>query len=292
MGHRRILFAFLSICFFIFSSKLAFSKEVVQFGFCPKYNPRIMYQLYQPFVDYLNESTPYRFEIKLSRVYQETIHRLGRKEITIASCGPVSYVIAREKYPVRPILRTLNKDGKPFYWGMIVVRQDSPIRDLRDLKGKSFAFGQAWSTAGHILPEHYLARANVRLKDLKSYSFLKHHDSVVQAVLKGDVDAGAVKDVIAYKYQGNGLRFIFITDPIPTVPIVVRADGPKEMVESVKAALLKLNPKNPAHQKKMVHWDEEFKYGFTEAFDSDYHPIRKIYQMITKDQEGEGCNQD
>jgi hypothetical protein len=29
-----------------------------------------MYRLYQPFIDYLNESTPYQFEMKLSRVYQ------------------------------------------------------------------------------------------------------------------------------------------------------------------------------------------------------------------------------
>lgn len=286
----HILFCLIFLLFFI--SFPVHSKPVTPFGFCPKYNPRIMYQLYQPFVDYLTENTPYQFEIKLSRIYQETIHRLGRKEIIIASCGPVSYVIAREKYPVKPLLRTLNKEGKPFYRGIIVVRKDSPIHTLHDLKGRSFAFGQVWSTAGHILPEYHLARANVRLKDLKSPSFFRNHDAVAQAVLRGDVEAGAVKDVVAYKYQGNGLRFIFITDPIPTVPIVVRTDAPKEMTDPVKTALLKLNPQNPSHQKKMAEWDEEFRYGFTEASDSDYHFIRSIYQAIRKDQEGEGCNQD
>jgi len=34
-------------------------KERYYFGFCPKYNPRIMYQLYQPFIDYLSPNTPY-----------------------------------------------------------------------------------------------------------------------------------------------------------------------------------------------------------------------------------------
>ncbi len=48
----------------------AHSKEMVYLGFCPKYNSRIMYQLYQPFIDYLNETTPYHFEIKLTRFYQ------------------------------------------------------------------------------------------------------------------------------------------------------------------------------------------------------------------------------
>jgi phosphonate transport system substrate-binding protein len=262
---------------------LAFAEQVVPFGFCPKYNPRIMVQLYQPFIDYLNETTPYHFEIQLSRVYQDTIDRLGSGETVIASCGPVSYIKAKEQYKVKPILRALSKDGKPFYQGMIVVRKDSSIQDIRDLRGKSFAFGQAWSTASHILPEYYLLKANIRLKDLNHYSFLRHHDSVANAVLKGQFDAGAVKDVIAHKYQKEGLRFIFFTDPIPTVPIVVRKDAPAQMVQSVKAALLNLDPQNPIHQKKMAQWDEEFKYGFTEASDSEYDSIRKILRAVEKE---------
>jgi len=281
-SEKRFIIGVLSffIYFFFLTSLPVFSKQVVPFGFCPKYNPRIMYQLYQPFINYLNETTPYQFEIKLSRVYQDTIDRLGSGEIVIASCGPVSYIKAREKYDVKPILRALSKDGKPYYRGIIIVRQDSPIQNLSDLRGRSFAFGQAWSTASHILPEYYLIKANIRLKDLKEYSFLRHHDSVANAVLKGQFDAGAVKDIIAYKYQKDGLRFIFMTDPIPTVPIVVRVDAPQEMVTSVKTVLLHLNPKDPNHQKKMAHWDEEFKYGFTEVSDSDYDPIRKILKVM------------
>ena len=274
---------FFSTCFVFFAPFPLFSKPVVPFGLCPKYNPRIMYQLYQPFIEYLNEATPYEFEIKLSRVYEDTIERLGSGEIIIASCGPVSYIKAREKYPVKPILRALSKDGKPNYRGIIIVRQDSPIQNLNDLKGKSFAFGQAWSTASHIVPEYFLSKFNIKLKDLKHYDFLRHHDSVVNAVLKGQFDAGAVKDIIAYKSEKDGLRFIFFTDPIPTVPIVVRRDIAPEMVESVKAALLNLDPQNPIHQKRMIQWDEEFKYGFTEASDSDYDSIRKILRAVEKE---------
>jgi len=282
---KKFIIGFLSffIFFSFFVSSPAFSKQVVPFGFCPKYNPRIMYQFYQPFVDFLSETTPYQFEIKLFRIYQDTIDQLGRGEILIASCGPVAYVKAREKYDVKPIVRAISKDGKPYYRGIIIVRQDSPIQNLSELRGRSFAFGQAWSTAGHILPEYYLTKANIRLKDLKEYSFLRHHDSVANAVLKGQFDAGAVKDIIAHKYQKDGLRFIFFTEPIPTVPIVVRTDAPKGIVESVKTALLKLDPKNPDYQKMMAQWDEEFKYGFTEASDSDYDSIRKILRAVEKE---------
>ncbi|MHB9096352.1 MAG: phosphate/phosphite/phosphonate ABC transporter substrate-binding protein [Syntrophales bacterium] len=271
-----------------FSLPAAFSKQIVPFGFCPKYNPRIMYQLYQPFIDYLNENTPYQFEIKLSRLYRDTVERLGNKEILIASCGPTSYIRASARYPVKPILRPLSRGGKPYYHGIIFVRHDSLIQKFVDLKGKSFAFGPAWSTAGHILPEYHLRRAGIQLKDLREYAFLRHHDSVVNAVLKGRFDAGAVKDVVAYQHENKGLRFIYITDPIPTIPIIVHQEAPRELVAAVKSALLKIDPRDQNYIKRMVQWDEEFKYGFMETADSDYEVIRNILRSIPTDRDEKG----
>jgi phosphonate transport system substrate-binding protein len=270
----------------------SFSRQVVPFGLCPKYNPRIMYQLYQPFVDFLSENTPYRFEIKLFRSYQETIGRFGTGELQIASCGPVPYVISRERHGVKPLLRALNRDGKPFYRGIIIARRVGPIRTLADLKGRSFAFGQALSTAGHIVPQYHMMKAGVQTKDLKRFVYLRHHDSVVYAVLKGEVDAGAVKDIIAHRYQKEGLRFIFETDPIPTGLIAARPDAPGDLVNSVRTALLRLDPKNPADQNRIASWDEEFKYGFTQVSDSDYDPIRKILQAMNFDRDMRGGLQD
>jgi phosphonate transport system substrate-binding protein len=285
---KKLMLLSITMFFIPFHSTHAFSMETVPFGLCPKYNPRIMYQLYQPFIDYLNDNTPYRFEIKLSRVYQETVDRLGTGEVLISSCGPVSYIQAREKYNVQPVVRALNKDGNPFYRGIIIVRQDSPVQTLSDLKGKSFAFGQALSTAGHIVPQYHLMKEGVYPKDLKHFSYLRHHDSVVHAVLKGEFDAGAVKDVVAYKYEKEGLRFIFVTDPIPTVLITSRADVSKELVDAVRTALLKLDPNDPQDRRKMASWDEEFKYGFTLASDSDYDPIRNILRMMNLDRDMNG----
>lgn len=286
-GIPFVLFALFFVLLF-FPSPFAFSEEVLPFGFCPKYNPRIMVQLYQPFIDYLNETTPYQFELKLSRYYPEIVDQVGRGEILIASCGPVSYVKARERYGVRPIVRALSKNGKPSYRGITIVRRDSSIERLQDLKGKRFAFGQAWSTAGHLLPQYYLMKAGIRLRDLKEYAFLRHHDSVVGAVLKGQFDAGAVKDVVAYQHEKDGLRFIFVTEPIPTVPIMAAQKAPLEMIASVRSTLLRLGRDPSISPQRMALWDEEFKYGFTEAKDSDYDPIRVILRAIPLDSDKKG----
>src|SRR4030065_2536405 len=102
------------------------------------------------------------------------------------------------------------------------------------MKEWSCVFGPPAKASSHILPEYYLSKANIKLKDLKHYDFLRHHDSVANAVLKGQFDAGAVKDIIAYKYQNDGLRFIFMTAPIPTVPIFERIDASQKREKSAK----------------------------------------------------------
>jgi hypothetical protein len=39
----------------------------------------------------------------------------------------------------------------------------------------------------------------------------------------------------------------------------------------------------------MAQWDEEFKYGFTEATDSDYDSIRKILRVVQRESKVTGA---
>jgi phosphonate transport system substrate-binding protein len=208
-------------------------------------------------------------------------------ETPIAFCGPVPYLKAKEKFNVTPILRALTKDGDSYYRGIIITREDSPIRNLADLKKKSFAFAQEWSTAGHILPRYHLLNSGIRLEDFKQYAFLRSHDYVIESVLTGEFDAGAVKDIVANKYKKQGLRYVYITDPIPTWSVIVRAGAAEEMIRSVKAALLQLNPKDPETRKMMAKWDEEIQYGFIETSPSDYDAIYKILKEVEQEVAGQ-----
>ena len=100
--------------------------------------------------------------------------------------------------------------------------------------------------------------------------------------MRGNFDAGAVIDSVANKFKNRGLKVISVTDPIPGLPIVVRADVPDEVVTAIKKALLALDYNNPEHRKIMEQWDEEFRYGFAEAKDSDYDSIRKMIDYLGK----------
>lgn len=258
----------------------AADKPLVSFGIIPRYNPLVMYKRYQPIMDYLTAETPYRFELKISKDYPEAVRFLKQGVTQVSSLGDVTFAEASTSYAAIPILKPRNPDGIPFYRSAIIVRVDSPLKNIKELRGKSMAFGSPHSTSGNLIPRYLLWDNGVGLRDLKSFSNLQHHDAVAKAILKGQFDAGAVKDVVAEKYKSHGLRILAWSAPIPAVPLVVRKDAPPDVVRSLTAALLKLDRNNPAHQKMMQTWDDEFRYGFAPASKDDYQGIFRMIKDI------------
>ena len=256
------------------------TKPVVYFGVISRYHPVVMYEEYQPMMHYLTSQTPYRFELKLGKTYEDAVNYLRQGEVQIASLGAVTYLEAHALFGGVPILRPLNKDGEPFYRSIIITRKDSDVKTLSDLKDRTFAFASVHSTSGNLFGRYALEQAGVHLEDLYRYTNFKHHDQVAKAVLARQYAAGSVKDIIAYRYQSKGLRFLHISDPIPSVPLVVRPDVPEALVHAVKAALLRIDRNDPGHQRMTAEWNEEFKYGFSEATDADYEPIRTMLNAI------------
>jgi phosphonate transport system substrate-binding protein len=264
------------------ASTAAPDKPVVRAGFISRYNPRLMFEEYQPIMDYLSRETPYHFELKLGKTYEDAVNFLKTGQVQMASLGAVTYLEARAQFNAVPILRPLNEEGKPFYRSLLVVRAESPVQSLADLKGRTIAFASVHSTSGNLIPRYYLAMAGIHLQDLRAYKNLKHHDSVAKAVLAGEFDAGAVKDIIAYKYLDKGLRILHASDPIPSVPFVVRPDCDPALIAAVKKALLKIDPHDPETQKMLATWNAEFRHGFAEANDAEYAGIRNMLNDIPR----------
>ncbi|NIR48615.1 phosphate/phosphite/phosphonate ABC transporter substrate-binding protein, partial [candidate division KSB1 bacterium] len=261
------------------SKKAQAGKPVVHFGVISRYNPRMMLEEYQPIMDYLSENTSYHFALVLGKTYEDEVQSLCEGKVQIASLGGMTYLQAHKKCAAVPIVQPLNKNREPFYRSVIVVRKDSPFQKLSDLRGHSFAFAAIHSTSGNIAPRYYLLQAGFSLEDLSHHQNFRHHDSVVKAVLSGQFDAGAVKDIVAVRYL-EGLRILHRSERIPSVPFVVRPDCDSDLVNSVKSALLKINP-DDAHQASLLaEWSEEFRYGFVPASDVDYEVVRRLIRKI------------
>ena len=73
---------------------------------------------------------------------EETIKNIGEGIFDFCYMTPSTYIEARNKYDVQVIASALN-EGKPFHYSVIVTREGSNIKDVEDIKGCSFAFGDS-----------------------------------------------------------------------------------------------------------------------------------------------------
>jgi len=264
-------------------------RKIIYFGVIPRDNPRIMYEKYQPLLDYLSEETPYTYELVLKKTYEETVNALGSGETDVALLGPLTYLEARVRYGAISILKSKGADGTTSYKSVIINKKDSPVRGLSDLKGKSVAFASSKSTSGNLIPRYLLASSGIHLNDLSGYANFDYHDSVVKAILKGQYTAGAVRDSVAKKYMKLGIDIIAESEAIPTGPLVVGPGTPYAVTENIKKALLALNPQNDSGQKVLKRLDEDFRNGFTGAADEDYVDIRAKINAVPQTC-GRGCH--
>jgi phosphonate transport system substrate-binding protein len=264
-------------------------KRLVHFGVIPRDNPRILYEKYQPLLDYLSENTPYHYELALRKKYEETVAALGNGEIDIALFGPLTYLEAHSKYGAVCILKPKGVDGHATYKSVIITKKDSKISKISELKGKTVAFAASKSTSGNLIPRYLLASSGIHLKDLAQYVNFDYHDSVVKAILKGQYDAGSVRDSVARKYMKLGIETIAESEAIPTGPLVAGPKTPLSVIEDIKKALLELNPDNSSHRNILKRLDDDLKNGFIEASDNDYIHIREKINAVPQTC-GRGCH--
>ncbi|MCK5519906.1 MAG: phosphate/phosphite/phosphonate ABC transporter substrate-binding protein [Candidatus Marinimicrobia bacterium] len=245
-------------------------KEWVYFGVISRYSPHILYKGYQPIMDYLNEVTPYHFELRLSSSYDETVQQLDNGNVDIAFLGSYIYARDRKKYKLKCIMKPLNTEGKPTSRSVLITTDSSSNYSLMDLKNKSLALPSTESFSANWLSHVEFSRNNLKTDDFKRIEYFSFHQNVIEQVLMGHFDAGVVKERVVQDYINKGIRIIQLSDPIPGSPIVVSNKSDKMMMKEVMEAFLKIDPSQKKDSLLLADWDLEFHYGFTSALDSEY----------------------
>jgi phosphonate transport system substrate-binding protein len=229
---------------------------------------------FTPLARYLESKTGRKIEIRISSSYENHEERLGEDRADLGFVGPFSYVQMTERHGGKTILASLEGKGKAVFHGVIAVRSDAPIRTIRDLAGKSFAFGDKESTMGTLVPRFMLQEAGLEIKQLSRYSFLRSHNDVALAVLGGFYDAGGLKEEVFHEYAPRGLRILAKSPPIPEHLFLAGKKLPAPLVEKLRNALLQL--KDPA----ILTPIQDTATGMASTTDRDYDKVRNIFRNL------------
>ena len=264
-------------------AKAVQSKQVVFVGVISRYTPTTIYQGYQPIMDYLTEVTPYRFELKLGRTYWETVELLASGKVTVAFLGRRVYLQGRDRHGLTAILKPLNDDFQPTFQDAVITRNDSGIRSLQDLVGRSVAMPSQDSYSGNWLKAEGFTAGGQGKFPLKKIQHFEHHHTVVYQVLRGNFDAGVVRESVAEEYEGKGISIVARAKPVPGSPIVTTKHHDPAIVGAFTRALLAVDPRKPEFADRLAAWDTEFRHGFAAATDRDYDHLQTILAPLKAD---------
>jgi phosphonate transport system substrate-binding protein len=224
--------------------------EVLRVGLIPNQNPESVEAQYEPFGDYLSEQLGREVELTVPTSYNAVVEAMANDELDLAYYGGLTYVQARERAEVTPLITEINpRTGDTTYRSVIIVPAASQVQEVSELRGEDFAFGSVSSTSGSLYPAIMLRDAGGidYRTDLGNFTYTNGHDATAQAVANGQVDAGGLEDRILYNLQEEGtidpdsVRVIEESTPIEGYPWVVRDALSEDLKEDIAQAFLNID---------------------------------------------------
>lgn len=256
-------------------------EKVVRLGMIPSEDAEKLIRDSGPFIAALEKELGAKVKPFVAMDYSAVIEALKSNKLEIAFLGPASYILAKDKVgaKIEAVARgIMKKTGKSSYRGLIIAHPSTPIANLQDLKGRTFAFVDPASTSGNFVPRFVFNENRIDPeKDFKSLYYSGTHQASLIAVKEGKVDAAAIADEVYHLALARGqlkesdVKVIFTSKPIPGSPFVVRTNLPEDLRTKYKNALLKIS--NVRFGKLGVIT------GMDPAKDSDYDIVRGLIAL-------------
>jgi phosphonate transport system substrate-binding protein len=263
------------------------SEKPINVGFVPSENMEEVTKNAQPLVEMLSKAVGKEVKPFIATDYTGIVEAFRAGKLDIGFLTPAAYVMANNEAGVKVVLKA-ERHGKAFFYSAIITRKDSGINKIEDFKDKTFSFGDALSTSGHIFPKKLFLDKGIDPKvAFKNVIYSGGHDATVLAVLNKKVDGGATFSNDTSGHDGAWTQFlkpeeadqikaIAYSEPIPADNICISKDLDPAMSDKLVKAFMDVS-KDKEGQKliqKLYRID-----GFVQATDSDYTSVKNAFKI-------------
>lgn len=218
-------------------------------GVFPYVTARQIVETYRPVAKALEEKLQRRVLLYTARDFTTFVERTRKGEYDILLTAPHLAWLARQETGYQPLL----KYDLPIH-GLLVVKSDSPFKDLEDLRGRTIAMPD--SIALVVLAEKAeMAAQGLREKiDYQSKESVTHINAAMH-VISGRADA-AMQARQTYNLMRPELRqqlqVLTETPPLPSLMYLTHPRLPVAEVQAIRKALLDFSA-SPDEQARKHH---------------------------------------
>ncbi|GGH34440.1 phosphate/phosphite/phosphonate ABC transporter substrate-binding protein [Microbacterium album] len=244
----------------------------------------------QPLASLLSDELGREVQVTIATDYSTIIEAMAAGQVDIGIMPPATYVLAHDQGAAEVLLQAQIPAMDPdtatptdmlvdSFRGEIVVRADSGIESLEDLRGATIAAQNAASASGYIFPVVELADAGLDIHEDLTITTVAGIDSAILAVLNGDVDA-------AFAFEGGRVLLLseipditeqvsvlYLTENrIPNDAIAVQPSMDADLKQQVKDAFLAIAADPEGHEIVSSLYSHQ---GYAEADQAAYDIVRE-----------------
>lgn len=247
------------------------------FGVHPQRNPSKLHAVFGPLVEYLDAELPQvSFIFEASRNYDSFDEKIEARHFDFVLPNPYETLLAIERD-----YRVFAKMGRDEdLRGLILVRRDSRISRIADLKGKAVSFPAPTALAATMLPRYFLHTQGLDVRREIEVRYVGSMESSLLNILRGNVAAGTVYPPAWRMFLderpalAGELKVMWETDSLPNNSVMARDDVPNELVEQVGRLLFGLHDTQRGRQ-ILARMDSPY---FEAADNTTYAPVRDFMQ--------------
>jgi phosphonate transport system substrate-binding protein len=169
------------------------------------------------------------------------------------------------------------------YYAYFVVKNDSELKNFKDVEGKVLALNSIGSTSGDLIPQVELSKINLSIKNkdhFKKVYYAGSHDACLLSVINKKADVcgmssrnfeARLKDKTFVMHQ---IRIIHRSSPVPPPPLAYSKNIPLDDRNKIKMAILEAHKFGPigGYGGQMSH--------YIEVKDSDYDVLRDVVNLL------------
>jgi len=178
------------------------AEEILRIGAIPDQTPEHLNRLYKVLSSELSEQLNVQVRYIPVTNYAAAVTAFRTGNLDLVWFGALTGIQARLQTKGSKVIAQRDVDEK--FHSVFIANKKSSIQkinnidDLKTLKGKRFTFGSESSTSGRLMPQYFLNKAGVQLKDFKGASpgFSGSHDATLMLVQSGSYEAGALSEEV------------------------------------------------------------------------------------------------
>lgn len=228
--------------------------------------------------------------VSLATDFSTIVQAMAAGQVDIGIMPPAAYAQARDMGAAKALLTSVlgkydDETGEPLegqttgaFKAEILVKADSDIKTIDDLKGKNIATLNPTSASGYIYPVAELKKKGMDLTTEANLTVVNDIPSIITAILNGQQDAGFSFQGTRYVFDNafpdnnlpEDLRVLYLSEgQIPNDAIAVNPKMEEELQAKVKEAFLTMEDTDEGKE-IMQLWNH---LGYTEADESVYDTV-------------------